>query len=377
MIKIVFLCGSADLGKNGVLDYTMLLAASLSENEQQVRVVILDDRSVESLIFSTHVVNGINVPVLRLPSFMSTEHRFEYAATFIKDFNPDWISLQYVPFSFQKKGLPFGLGKKLRKIGKGYRWQIMFHEMWVGRAAGASFKQKGLSYLQQIIIKQLCKTIRPEVVHTHLPAFKFNLKKIGFSAKPLPLFSNIIPATTLKKEQPEKLFRFAFFSQAEISDQIIDFINQMILQVKTRGFLPELIFIGGNNHKMDQLSKKFKQAFPFIENISCTGFIDSANVSKILATCNLGITPVPIHALGKSGSIAAFISHGIPVAAPVIEKAYSKLGIGFFNSVLKDAILLQPDWDLYQLSYKATTLAAKEINLSTVANLFCNDLLTA
>src|ERR1022692_2576923 len=46
-------------------------------------------------------------------------------------FNPNWVSLQFVPFGFHPKGLPFGLPRHLMSIIGSRPLHWMFHELWV------------------------------------------------------------------------------------------------------------------------------------------------------------------------------------------------------------------------------------------------------
>ncbi|HQU09596.1 MAG TPA: hypothetical protein PLV25_06515, partial [Opitutales bacterium] len=51
----------------------------------------------------------------------------------LSKFSPDWISLQFVPYSFHSKGWCWQLEKFLDIIAPiKCKWQIMFHEIWIG-----------------------------------------------------------------------------------------------------------------------------------------------------------------------------------------------------------------------------------------------------
>src|SRR5690606_16837539 len=113
------------------------------------------------------------------------------AQCFIDNFNPDWLSLQFVPFSFNKKGLPLGLAGKLKKLGKDRSWHIMFHELWVGMIHTTSIRRKALSLIQRKLIKHLADTLKPNIIHTHTHIYKIKLAEKGIIASLMPLFGNI------------------------------------------------------------------------------------------------------------------------------------------------------------------------------------------
>jgi len=62
-------------------------------------------------------------------------------------------------------------------------------------------------------------------------------------------------------------------------------------------------------------------------NISL-GNLNEDEITYELQKIDLGISSVPHHTLGKSGSVMAFLSHGVPIAAPVIHYEYERFGIG-------------------------------------------------
>ena len=52
------------------------------------------------------------------------------------------------------------------------------------------------------------------------------------------------------------------------------------------------------------------------------GFLPSSEISIQLQQADFGITTTPSHLLGKSGSVAAMLAHGLSVIVPRVEKTY-------------------------------------------------------
>src|SRR3954463_2329541 len=131
-MKIVFLCGCLEPGRDGVGDYSRRLGIELICQGHDVSLVALCDHNVLHETNELQELKGTTISVLRIPNHVQDRSRFLMAKTFIDFKNPEWISLQYVPFAFQIKGLPFDLAGKLKILGEGRKWHIMFHELWVG-----------------------------------------------------------------------------------------------------------------------------------------------------------------------------------------------------------------------------------------------------
>jgi hypothetical protein len=170
------------------------------------------------------------------------------------------------------------------------------------------------------------------------------------------------------------VLRLGFFSQASASAPIVSFITILCGHAQAAGMRVELLFIGGNPERMKATGDSFHQTGLFANNIIYTGFLPPEGISAALQGCSLGITLVPRHALGKSGSVAAFLQHGIPVAAPVVQPGTDPMDIGFFSAGLRSAILLQPDLHALAIAKAAAIRAGCEIDLPVITKRFIDNI---
>jgi hypothetical protein len=190
-MKITFLCGCLEFGRDGVGDYVRRLSGELSKQGHHVSAVALNDYYVFEAVLEKQEFESRSIRVLRLPSIWKASQRFAHAKQWVDEFNPDWVSLQFVPFAFQTKGLPFFLSNQIFSFGVGRRWHIMFHELWVGMNLESSRKAQLWGRCQEYVIKSLIKKIKPKVIHTQSSLYQLQLKRLGFDSQILPLFTNI------------------------------------------------------------------------------------------------------------------------------------------------------------------------------------------
>ena len=108
-MTIIFLCGSLEPGSDGVGDYIRKLSAAMFKKGHMVAAIALNDRQIQRLEEGHQTENNVQIPVLRIPSLLPHAEKFMLASTFIEKWNPDWLSLQFVPYAFNEKGIPFGL----------------------------------------------------------------------------------------------------------------------------------------------------------------------------------------------------------------------------------------------------------------------------
>src|SRR5690554_7393916 len=99
-MRIVFICGSLEPGCDGVGDYTRRLACELIRQGHQIGVIALKDPGISKIIKYIQDTNGGLLATLRIPAHLPEKIRFSSAKEWIDDYNPELLSLQFVPFSF-------------------------------------------------------------------------------------------------------------------------------------------------------------------------------------------------------------------------------------------------------------------------------------
>lgn len=304
-MKIVFLCGSVEAGRDGVGDYVRRLSSVLSEDVEAIGVVSLNESSISEV----HEEGG---PVwkLRLPDILSWEERYKLLKRKIEEFNPDWISLQFVPFSFDKKGLPYRLAEQLGTIDTKAKWHLMFHELWVGMEKDASFKFRLWGWVQKMIIKTLLRKLAPVVVHTQTELYREQLSLLGINAKKLPLFGNIPLRSSKRRGTAERELVFVLFGNIHFGAPVQDFINDVVKLQQLTGKQATLKAVGRSGSEVETWRALWEQAgLKFLEY----GETAETEISEILSGSDIGLTTTPAVLVEKSGTVAAMREHKLPV----------------------------------------------------------------
>ena len=310
-MTILFLCGSLAPGHDGVGDYTRRLAGELMRQGHIAAIVALNDKKIDVLENTTQVTDGIEVPVLRLPSVLANKERYAEAKLYIDEFNPEWLSLQYVPFSFQDKGLPWGLGRQLAKFGKGRKWHVMFHELWVGMNVEASVKLKLWGEIQRLILRKTLWQLKPIAVHTQTKVYQYQLSKLGCKANYLPLFGNIpfVQGTVCVKSATDKI-SFVIFGSIHEGAPVEDFAKQVKAYSIANKIQVELTFVGRCGAEQANWIRAWsEQSLPY----KVMGEQTPEKISEVLSASNWGITTTPLLLAEKSGTVAAMLEHGMTV----------------------------------------------------------------
>jgi len=311
-MTILFLCGSLSPGRDGVGDYTRRLAGELIRQGHQASIVALNDRLIDTVEQCTQEADGTPITVLRMPANLKSKQRFALAGEFITAQNPEWLSLQYVPFSFQEKGLPFGLGRQLAKLGKGRKWHVMFHELWVGMDDEASLKFKLWGRVQRHIIHTLLKKIKPKQIDTQTSLYQFFLQKMGYNADLLPLFGNVpvLMGLTEKPVKEKDSLSIVFFGSIHPGAPVADFLDELLVYAETTQKKLQVLFVGRcGAYAEPWIGACNRRNIPVISR----GEQSLAEISAVLSDSDLGLSTTPYLLSQKSGTVSAMLEHQLPV----------------------------------------------------------------
>lgn len=375
-MRILFLCGSIEPGRDGVGDYVRLLAKKLTQNMHTISILALSAPHIMFEQCVTEIYKGISVETLSIPISYTSNQRITLAKNFVSTVNPEIISLQFVIFSYQKKGLPFMLGNELRQIAPHAKWHIMFHEIWIGLQQNVSVKYRFWGYLQQQIIRSLIYKLKPVKIHTHTRLYKAELELFYQCVSILPLFSNIpkpsiqnSPTDSRELRRDLTTFCFVIFGTIHPGAPISEFAQEVAGFASINGIRFVFKFIGRNGKELSSWRTILED-----NGMSCVviGECGVEEIAEILISADAGISSSAFLTLEKSGTVAAFRDFGLPVLCiatyweprMVFNISEETPGItnyknGIFNKFMDErAINFQPD------------------SLDSVATLFINDIST-
>jgi hypothetical protein len=315
-MKILFICGSIELGKDGVGDYTRRLSGELLRTGHEIQIISLCDKVADCFFTENQEIEETPVTVRRIPMCSNYQQRLDWTQEILTEIRPDWISLQFVPYSFNPKGLPFWLPSFLKKLKGNHKWHIMFHELWIGMELNATFKSKCIGLLQQYLVSSLFNKLDVKVINTQTNLYQSKILKLGYNAQILPLFSNIIKNKVSKSntigtnnELELKFCIFGSIHQGAPVEKFIDELKQVLSVLKEKKAL-KFFFIGYCGGAIEEWKKVL---LTHKINFEITGFVTDEEISNLLTSCQYGVSTTPYILNQKSGSLAAMFDHQLPV----------------------------------------------------------------
>lgn len=354
MKRILFICGSAEPGKDGVGDYSIKLADWLRLHNCQVDVLAANDKFIES--------SEEKAEILRLSSKLKMKQRRNAIQEKIDDFSPDIIFLQYVPYAFHKKGMPLKFARMLGSVKTTAEWIIMVHEPYIGGKLNT--KGKFVQFAQQKALKRLVKLTSPKRVFTSIKKYENALAEIGIVSSILPLFGNI-RFTEVDCERSDSLKRVVgVFFGAPPRKENFRFFKEGLIKVSSRVNM-QLNLCGKNSG--GEFYLYLKQAF---ENepidLQNLGELSENELSQLFLKCNFGISRIAPDLIGKSGSAISLLEHGAKLWIPLAKS----------QDEIDNEVLFRPDLCFANLSELLNDRSepGKISNLDKVGKLLLNQI---
>lgn len=371
-MKVIFICGSLEPGKDGVGDYTRRLCVELQSQGVKVAILAYNDKYIHTKMECFQSSEGQDILCLRLPHSSTDKHRLEDSKKWISQHNTEWLSLQFVPYAFNNKGLPFGLGSRLKDMGRNCKWHVMIHELWIGMSHQSSFKEKCIGYIQKKVIKDLLLKLAPKVIHTQTDLYQYHLQKLGFQSSILPLFSNIpfVKSDPLQSDinsldLPDNYL--VVFGSIHKKAPIEDFVRELHEWDSDKIF--SFIALGRNGGELEHWASVFEK-YGF--KVRIMGEQSVETISYVLNNATYGLATTPYYLVEKSGSVAAMHEHQLPVIC--FSKPWQPIKFNRKNRL--EGVMEYKIGNLKACMDEAARVNADKISISNVAKAFLNTLKT-
>lgn len=369
-MRIAFITSSLELGKDGVGDYTRLLAEECVRQGHECCLVSLNERLLTQIYKSKIAVDLVEILLLRLPTSMPWEQRIAHAEKLLALFQPDWISLQFVPYGYQDKGIIIKLRQRLQPLVKERQLHVMFHELWIGQNTSAKLRERLVGTVQKFFILQLIKQLKPLVIHTSNSTYIALLKQNGVSASRLPLFGSISITNqnaerwlfselqklglNIKTEPRNHFWLFGFFGSLHPvwpAEPLFSYLHKAAIQNNRQVAIISIGRLGPGKELWQSLSTNYSSQFAFLR----LGERSPLEISEFFNSIDFGIATSPYALIGKSATVAAMLEHKLPVIVnrddfklisdpqlpPISEPLLYKFDFSIINK-LKNGLVREP-----------------------------------
>lgn len=311
-MRIAFITGCLEPGRDGVGDYTRTLAAECQRRGHEVALVSLAESAPPSSDESK------NWPILRLTTAQSRSDGGRAVREWLDAFAPDWSSLQFVPYSFHPRGFFAGAIPMLARILEAApRRHIFFHEIWIGAEVDARWKARVTGWWQRRAVGRLLQQLAPAQAHTSI---EYNRAGLGAQLRQpaalLTMFGAVpVPPSLGRRELPgidSAALVCGMFGSLHPNWEPEPFLEDFAAMA-ARQRRPAVLATAGAMRSGVEFFERI--AAKWRGRVACValGERSPAELAGIFARFDFAVTSVPWTMIGKSSSAAALREHGLRV----------------------------------------------------------------
>ncbi len=310
-MKIAFVTSSLEPGRDGVGDYTTLLAGECACQGHTVVRLALHERMLAQPIRESGL--------LRLPAGQGWPERVNEARRWLQEFSPDWVSLQFVSYGFESRGLAGRIAPHLRAILAGWPVHVFMHELWLGDETDASWKDRIIGWMQRGGILSMLRSLTVRRIHASNDAYVQLLRQRGLAAERLPLFGSLPLPDPTPGPPCDHLALIMFGTLHPVWPPEPLFTR--LREVEQPLTISHVGHIGTGRQLWEKLAQEYRGSFTF----HLLGAKSPQTIANLFATSHFGIATTPWVLIGKSASTAAMLDAGLPVIVNRDDVHYSTM----------------------------------------------------
>jgi glycosyltransferase involved in cell wall biosynthesis len=324
-MRILFLCSSQEPGRDGVGDYVRLLAGACARLGHACAIAALRDPFVAAPTASVIPAANEKISCLRIPPDREGLPKAELFHPFRDAFRPDWLSFHLVPYAFDLRGILRRPEEFQALVGDTARLHLMFHELWLGAGSPSPFRHYLIGPFQRRGIRRLLARTRPRLVTTSNPAYAEMLRPVWPEVELLPLFGNIpvstsvpspaeaFPATGITEENRGEWWIGLFFGSLHDEWRPEPFFGLLLRAAERAGKRVCLVLAGRAGETGEALWRGLQADYGTRIVFLNRGEQTTGILSALLQLADFGVAASPWQLIGKSGTAAAMLDHGLPV----------------------------------------------------------------
>lgn len=325
-MKLVFICGSLEPGKDGVGDYTRRLATELIGLGHSCCLIAFNDSHLsgsDSMREESWMAGG---SLVRFSSSMTWSEREHLLMEKTQEMAPDWVSIQFVPFAFHPKGLCWRWFRIQKELGRRYSLHVMYHEVWVAWNLPVKTTSRLLGVIQRALFKLSDPGKYSRCSTTTLDIYRMYLAGVGIFAQLHPLLGGIpLVKSNLETERCKFIAKHVACNGANI--YLAGFFGAILTTFSPEAFSEWLTVCAQKNGEililsMGRHNKASEENWRIIQSMAegrartlHLGACEPDIISQYLSILDEGLSGYPPELIGKSSAVASMHEHGLPVTA--------------------------------------------------------------
>ena len=324
-MRIALIVGSAEPGRDGIGDHARILAAELNRRGHIAWVLAVSDMHVDEPGGSKSLVGDSEVTALRIPANTSSFRRFTLARAALDNAEVEGVLYDFSPTQYEKRGLIWPVARDMAALAYGRARALLVHEYSLGSERGAGLKRRLWGRAQGYGFRRFTRSINGLRIATTNPLYARLLERDGHSATIVPLYGNIpvLPAPAenwcharlreadIEPKGTRGFYCAGFFGGLYGGAELAPAMAMLRDAAKAADGRLAILSVG-HLGATESLWRDWQGKFADDAVFLALGQRESGEVSAYIHGLDLGLNTVSQVLAGKSGSLAAFLDHGLP-----------------------------------------------------------------
>lgn len=358
-MKILFVCGSLNEGKDGIGDYLRQFSSSLSKLGLTCYCLSMNDvkDDYDSMQWQNIPADKVSSPLfIRLSKSMNMKSKADFIEKLLLEIKPNVVSFQFVIYWMHSRGWIYEFNRIMAPKFRGYNVHIMWHELWIGQLRTSSILNRIEGSIQRKFIFDFLEIVNPKLHTTTIPFYQALLDFNGIKASILPLFSNF----SLERDKNFDFINLIGENKNEIKSIIFVCFGTIFTDFPFQHWLKEaekwhlktrrnIVFCSlGKQGRGEATWGNWKEKvskFDWI-NLVELGPLTPAQIQQSFALSDVGVCLTPLEGIGKSSSVTVMIENGLTIMGYEFGISPSRLNFksSFPREILGYSLSVENTW---------------------------------
>jgi hypothetical protein len=321
-MRIAFICSGLEPGRDGVGDFARTVARQCHALGHETRLAAVRESGNRGEI-------AANPAELRLNDIFQNPDEASALAKWLREYQPDWVSVQVTPFGFHPRGLGARRAKVLRELmPASARRHIMLHEIWLQPGRDGAWRHRALGWAQKRSVDAWAGLgWRPALIHTQARLHRARLQARGFAVELLPLCTNF-PRTEISRAAARATVAEGLRAKGQTIDEVAiwlghfgafhtqnwdfpEFAKRMAASLDLQGRRICFLALGRSTAASAALAEAARALLDV--DFCLVGELRPEQVPVAMEACDAAFTSTPWDIVEKSGAVAAWRGQDVPV----------------------------------------------------------------
>jgi hypothetical protein len=329
-MSLVIVVGGLEPTKDGIGDHSRRVSGALIKRGLPTSILALSDtRVADGPRRERQHDDGVDIETFRVPGRLSFSERVVHGRRFIDEMNGRHTLFAFAPYQFDIRGVVSRALIELPDMVRGLTSSFLFHETWIGEQENSGLWSRLVGFTQRRLIQMLVHDLQPSKVYTTNGLYRRMLEAYDIATSLLPHPGNVPVQESRAGWLPEALvqggvelgpgglsdvYMIGLFGSLYDNLELPRLLPIFDTVARRKGKRPLIASIGimGDRPEWRHWKSVYGEQYGLVD----LGPDTTLRISQFINSLDLAVATTSLPQVGKSGTAAAFLEHGIPVLVP-------------------------------------------------------------